>query len=223
MKMQQKPSEKVWAEFQENVNPTPQQLEQFKKYANYLLECNQLFNLTAHNDLSGVARHLFWDSLAVSMFVDMDKVKTIVDIGTGAGFPGIPLKIMFPHLNVTLIEVTKKKIQFLSEIIDLLKLEDVVIYDLDWRTFLRTTKFDVDLFVTRAAINELELSRALKPACFYNKVPIAYWVSQQWEPNPKVTHLVNRVEAYKIAHRKRRMAFLALDSNSSPILKSSIS
>ena len=211
MKVRLKPEEKVWADFQELEKLTDQQIELFKMYERYLSKCNAEFNLTAITDLSGIVRQHFQDSLALTKFVDMNSIKTICDIGTGAGFPAIPLKIVFPHLKLILIEVTKKKVQFLTDLINLLELKDVEVCELDWRTFLRGTEFDVDLFVTRAAIDELELARAFKPSCFYNKSTIVYWTTQDWECHKKVQDLVSKVEAYKLGHKNRQLAFLKLN------------
>jgi len=210
MKTHQKPAEKVWPEFIELYQPNDAQLEQFKRYAAYLLECNQNFNLTAVQDLSGVVRSHFEDSLAVSKFFDMKTVSTIADIGTGAGFPGLPLKIMFPHLKVILIEVTRKKQEFLADVIRILGLTDVEICGLDWRTFVKTAEYPVDLFVTRAALDEVELSRIFRPACRFNKATLAYWASKDWECHKKVEPLVKRMESYRVGHKDRRLAFLSL-------------
>lgn len=207
MKVRIKPEEKVWADFQELEKLTDQQVELFKMYERYLSKCNEEFNLTAIKDLSGIVRQHFQDSLALSKFIDLNNVKTICDIGTGAGFPAIPLKIVFPNLKVILVEVTKKKVQFLSDLINLLELKDIEICELDWRTFLRNTKFDIDLFVTRAAIDELELSRAFKPSCFYNKSTIVYWAAETWECHKKVQDLVSRIEDYKLGHKNRKLVF----------------
>ena len=141
-------------------------------------------------------------------FIDLKTVTTICDIGSGPGFPGLPLKILFPHLKVILLEVTKKKQQFLSEVVALLGLENVEICDLDWRTFVRTTSFDIDLFVTRAALNETELTRAFRATCPYNKSTIVYWVSEEWEVIPKFADLVTKIETYKLGKKTRRLAFL---------------
>jgi 16S rRNA (guanine527-N7)-methyltransferase len=208
MKVRLKPEEKVWADFQELEKLTDQQVELFKMYERYLSKCNEEFNLTAIKDLSGIVRQHFQDSLALAKFVDLSKIKTICDIGTGAGFPAIPLKILFPHLRVILIEVTKKKVQFLTDLVNLLELSNVEVCELDWRTFLRKTEFEIDLFVTRAAIDELELSRAFKPACFYNKSTIVYWATQEWEAHPKAQDLVKRTEPYKLGHKHRKLVFL---------------
>jgi 16S rRNA (guanine527-N7)-methyltransferase len=209
MKVRLKPEEKVWSDFQELEKLTDQQVELFKMYERYLSKCNEEFNLTAIKDLSGIVRQHFQDSLALSKFVDLSTIKTICDIGTGAGFPAIPLKILFPHLRVILIEVTKKKVQFLTDLVNLLELSNVEVCELDWRTFLRKTEFEIDLFVTRAAIDELELARAFKPACFYNKSTIVYWATQEWESHPKVHNLVKRTESYKLGHKHRKLVFLA--------------
>ncbi len=210
MKIRQKPPEKVWIDFQALVQASPRQLEQFQKYADYLMDMNELFNLTAITELSGVVRQHFEDSLALAKFVDMSGIKTIADVGTGAGFPAIPLKIMYPHLKVILIEVTKKKQEFLANVIDLLGLENVEICDMDWRTFVRHPQYEIDYFITRAALDEVELGRAFRNGCSYNKATLVYWVSKDWECSPKVAPLVKRIEAYRLGNKDRRLVFMGL-------------
>jgi 16S rRNA (guanine527-N7)-methyltransferase len=210
MKIRQKPPEKVWAEFQEEVQPTKEQLVQFQRYSAYLLECNEFFNITALTELSGVVRQHFHDSLALANFMDLKTVTSIADIGTGGGFPGLPLKIMFPHLKVLLLEVNKKKQGFLADVVKILGLTDVEICGVDWRTFLRTTDYTIDLFVTRAALADLELIRMFKPACPYNKATLAYWASKEWEPHSKVQPFVRRSESYRLGHKDRKLIFMGL-------------
>ncbi len=210
MKIRQKPAEKVWAEFQEDVKPTKEQLLQFQRYAAYLLECNEFFNITAHTELSGVVRQHFEDSLALAGFIDLTTITSVADIGTGGGFPGIPLKIMFPHLKVVLLEVNKKKQGFLADVIKILGLTDIEICAVDWRTFLRTTDYKIDLFVTRAALEDLELIRVFKPACHYNTATLAYWASKDWEPHPKAQPFIQRTETYRLGHKERKLIFMGL-------------
>ncbi|KKQ49280.1 MAG: Ribosomal RNA small subunit methyltransferase G [candidate division TM6 bacterium GW2011_GWF2_38_10] len=216
MKIKQKPAERVWQDFQQECGLSDLQLAQFQRYEDLLSRRNQEFNLTAITDLSGIVRQHFVDSLALGKFIDMNQHKVIADIGSGAGFPGLPLKIMFPHLRVILIEVTKKKQQFLLEVIEQLGLTDVEIYDLDWRTFLRTTEYPVDMFVTRAAIDELELCKAFRPACVYNNALMVYWVTQQWEAHKKVIELdlVRATHDYKLGNKHRRLAVMGLKKES---------
>jgi len=213
MKVKQKPAEKVWADFQSSEQLTDRQLEQFQKYQAFLHARNKEFNLTAITDLSGVVRQHFVDSLALRKFVDLNSLKCIADIGSGAGFPGIPLKIMFPHLKVILLEVTKKKQQFLDEVITLLGLENIFICDIDWRNFVRTTEDEIDLFVTRAAIADEEICRAFRPACWYRNSTIVYWASELWEPAKKSTPFVHHIERYALGNKKRLLVFFKTGSN----------
>jgi len=207
-KVKEKPAAKVWECLKENENLTDQQVDQFKIYANLLIEWNKKFNLTGIKDLSGIARQHFQDSIVLRKFLDLNKINTLVDIGTGAGFPAIPLKILFPHLKMFLIEVNKKKIEFLNFLISGLYLKDVEVVDLDWRTFLRKMDADVDVFLTRAAMNDLELSRMFKPACPYKNTTLVYWASIDWQPHQKVKHLVKEIKEYKLGKKERKLVFM---------------
>ena len=86
-----------------NIELTDEQLDKFQKYADFLLEYNQTTNLTAIRDIEGVYLKHFFDSLLVldNDLVDFSKVDTLIDIGSGAGFPGVVIKIMEPHIKVT--------------------------------------------------------------------------------------------------------------------------
>lgn len=206
--IRQKPAERVWADLQESLGLSDQTLGQFQQYAELLMQRNQEINLTAIEDLSGIVRQHFLDSVALRDAVDMTKVTTICDVGTGAGFPALPLKILFPHLKVILIEVTKKKQQFLADVIKALGLDDVQLCDMDWRTFLRTTQHDIDLFVTRAALDEVELCRAFRASCPYRNATVVYWVTDLWEPDQKVTPYLSQLVPYKLGKKLRKLAFL---------------
>ena len=210
MKNRQKLPEQVWNLFQEQEQLTDQQVKQFQCYEEFLSKNNQEFNLTAIIDLSGIVRQHFTDSMAIRKFFDFSKITTIADIGTGAGFPAIPLKILFPHLSVVLIEVTRKKRQFLAELIELLAIENVEICEFDWRTFLRITEFPVDLFVTKAALDVSELCRAFKPSCRYKQATIIYWASEAWEPDLKIVPFIRTIESYKLGAKRRQLIFFGL-------------
>jgi 16S rRNA (guanine(527)-N(7))-methyltransferase RsmG len=213
MKIRQKPAEQVWIAFQQEFNLSNRQLAQFQRYEELLSLRNKEFNLTAIRELSGIVRQHFIDSLELKNALDLTTITTICDIGTGAGFPALPLKILYPHLRVILIEVTKKKQLFLREIIDQLSLDHVEIYEHDWRTFIRTTEYSVDVFVTRAAIDELELCKAFRPACFYKNASIVYWVTDSWEPHKKITelNLIRKYMPYRLGHKKRQLVFLGFE------------
>jgi len=210
MKLRVKPEEKVWGDFQEMEKLSDEQVAKFKDFERFLSQCNEEFNLTAIKDLSGIVRNHFQDSLAASKFADLSSVKCICDIGTGGGFPGIPLKILYPHLNVILIEVTKKKVQYLTDLINLLELNDVEICELDWRTFVRKADYPIDIFVTRAAIDEVELIRVLKPASLLKKAQIVYWASQDWQCHAKAQPFMKKIETYKLGNKNRKLVFFGI-------------
>ncbi|MCH5585044.1 16S rRNA (guanine(527)-N(7))-methyltransferase RsmG [Shimazuella sp. AN120528] len=101
------------------------QLEQFETYYRLLVEKNKVMNLTAITDRQEVDIKHFFDSLTISRVINFHEVNNVMDVGTGAGFPGIPLKIAFPHLHVTLLDSLQKRIFFLQEVGEALGLDKV--------------------------------------------------------------------------------------------------
>lgn len=109
------------------IDLTDKQLEQFDRYYDLLTTWNGKINLTAITDQSEVYEKHFYDSLSLTAVMDLSQVSTIMDVGAGAGFPSIPLKIVFPHLKVTIVDSLNKRITFLKELSDDLGLEDVTL------------------------------------------------------------------------------------------------
>lgn len=110
---------------QHQIHVTERMLEQFDMYYRELVSWNERMNLTAITDREQVYIKHFYDSASLAFFVHMPDVLTIADIGSGAGFPSIPLKILFPHLRVTIIDSLNKRIQFLDHLVRELDLQDV--------------------------------------------------------------------------------------------------
>lgn len=102
------------------IENAKEKIEQFKKFKNYLIEQNKLFNLTAITDEKEIEIKHFIDSLAAYPFID----GSVLDIGSGAGFPSIPLKIVFPQNHFTLVDSLSKRVEFLKRVFDLLHLHD---------------------------------------------------------------------------------------------------
>jgi 16S rRNA (guanine527-N7)-methyltransferase len=105
---------------------TPQQRQAFRLYHKELVEWNARFNLTAVTDPEGVQIRHFLDSLSCLLVISDDAIaQSLIDVGSGAGFPGLPLKIIYPKLSLTLLEATGKKANFLRHLVDLMELRDV--------------------------------------------------------------------------------------------------
>lgn len=110
----------------DNIFVSENQLNILKKYKDYLQSQNKLYNLTALIKNEDIYLKHFYDSIIISKYYDFSEIKKLADIGTGAGFPGIILKIFFPNLKIYLIDSNSKKIKFLNEVIKLLDLKNIV-------------------------------------------------------------------------------------------------
>lgn len=118
--------EKIRSSFEKlNLALSEEQAEKFYDYYRLLVEWNEKINLTAITDFEQVLLKHFIDSCALCKALDMEKIQTVIDVGTGAGFPGVPLKIVFPHLKITLLDSLNKRIVFLDEIAKQLSLNNV--------------------------------------------------------------------------------------------------
>jgi 16S rRNA (guanine527-N7)-methyltransferase len=104
---------------------TPVQLSQFEMYYQELIEWNGKMNLTGITDREQVYIKHFYDSVSLSFYIPMASIQTFIDIGSGAGFPSVPLKIVYPHLQITIIDSLNKRIQFLQHIVNKLELQTI--------------------------------------------------------------------------------------------------
>ncbi|MCW4643687.1 16S rRNA (guanine(527)-N(7))-methyltransferase RsmG [Bacillus safensis] len=141
------------------------QLEQFETYFRMLVEWNEKMNLTSITEKEEVYLKHFYDSISAAFFIDFHKVTTICDIGAGAGFPSIPLKICFPHLHVTIVDSLQKRITFLNELAKGLNLQDTTFYHDRAETFgqRKEKRESYDLVTARAVARLSVLSELCLP------------------------------------------------------------
>lgn len=141
------------------------QVDQFVKYYKILIEWNSFMNLTGITEYEEVVLKHFVDSLALCKSINVTKISSLIDIGTGAGFPGIPLKIAYPHLKVTLLDSLQKRIKFLNEVVMQLGLEEVETIHGRAEDFAKPSmkRESYDVCVSRAVANLASLSEYCLP------------------------------------------------------------
>lgn len=132
------------------IEVTEEKLNKLDKYYNLLIEYNKIMNLTAITDRESVYLKHFYDSLTIVKIIDLNRYNTLCDLGSGAGFPGIVLKIFFPNLNITLIDSLNKRINFLNVVIKELDLKNIEAIHIRIEDYARLNKEKYDIVTARA-------------------------------------------------------------------------
>ena len=133
------------------INLTEEQLTKLNKFYNLLIDWNEKINLTRITDEKDVYLKHFYDSLTIAKVIDLSTKETLCDVGTGAGFPGIVLKIVYPNLKITLVDSLLKRVNYLNTIIKELELENIIAIHSRGEDFKE--KFDI---VTARAVANIE-------------------------------------------------------------------
>lgn len=146
-------TEKEFIDYIEKLGiiPTEEQLNKLNEFYDLLIEWNQKINLTRITEKKEVYLKHFYDSLTIVKEIDLTKVNTLCDVGTGAGFPGIVLKIFYPNLKITLLDSLLKRVKYLQEVIKYLNLDNIVAVHTRGEDYHET--FDI---VTARAVANIE-------------------------------------------------------------------
>jgi 16S rRNA (guanine527-N7)-methyltransferase len=156
------------------------QLNQFRQYYQLLVEWNSKINLTAITDEEGVYIKHFFDSLTPAIAYDFSKSISLADIGAGAGFPSIPLKICFPHIQISIVDSLNKRIQFLRKLCEELELDNVQLFHSRAEDFaqLSDKRESFDLVTARAVARLNVLSELCLPLVKINQFFISLKASE---------------------------------------------
>ena len=155
------------------VEVTQNKLEQLEKYYEMLVEYNKVMNLTGITEKEEVYLKHFYDSLTIVKIIDLNEEETLCDIGTGAGFPGLVLKIFYPKLKVTLVDSLNKRINFLNEVIKELKLDKIETVHARIEEYAKINREKFDVVTARAVAQMHFLLEIAIPMLKCNKCFVA--------------------------------------------------
>lgn len=145
------------------IELTENMIQSLNTYCDYLLEVNSHTNLTAIKEENQVYLKHFYDSITFIKAIDLNKVNNLIDVGTGAGFPGMVLKILYPELNVTLLDSNNKKIKFLEELSKKLNLNKINFFHGRAEDFCIKNRETFDVVTARAVSNMTTLTELCMP------------------------------------------------------------
>lgn len=173
-----------------NIKITDKQLEQLDIYYKLLVEWNQKMNLTTILEKKDVYLKHFYDSITVVKVIDLNTINNIIDIGSGAGFPGIVLKIFYPHLKLDILDSNNKKILFLNEVINELKLENINLIHARAEEYALDNIDKYDLVVSRAVANLNTLIELCLPLVKVN----GYFIALKGDATEELKFVANELQ-----------------------------
>ena len=195
-----------------NIVFTEEQLQKFYKYMNLLIEWNEKINLTAIVEPKEIILKHFIDSLTIIKYIELNK--SVIDIGTGAGFPGIPIKIMREDLDITLLDSLNKRIHFLNEVIQKLELKNITAVHARIEEYgtKNREKYDV---VTARAVSKLNI--LLEYAIPLAK-PQKYFISLKGHIEEEIINAKNAMDKLDVEITKKEEFLLPIENSSRTII-----
>lgn len=194
-------------------------LKQFRRYYELLTEWNKVMNLTAITEYDEVVEKHFLDSLSIERVVDLAEIGTVIDVGTGAGFPGIPLKIAYPHLNVVLLDTLNKRVKFLNTVINELGFSNIEAIHGRAEDAARKEEYreKFDLCVSRAVANLSTLSEYCIPFVKRGGLFISYKsenIDEELQKSKKAIKIlggnIDKVVKFQLENTELRRSFVKI-------------
>lgn len=207
------------------INLTEEQLSNLEKYYNLLIEWNNKINLTRITEKDEVYLKHFYDSITLIKAIDLTKNISLCDIGTGAGFPGIVLKIVFPNLKITLVDSLNKRINFLNEVINQLNLKEIEAIHERAEDYAKEHREEFDLVTSRAVANLKVLSELCIPLAKVEGyfIPMKANIEEELDDSldiiSKLGAKVERVETFNlpIENSIRNLVIISKQSKTNPM------
>lgn len=196
-----------------NIKISDIQLEKLEKYCEILERENKLYNLTAITEKESVFLKHFYDSLTIVKIVELNN-ESLCDLGTGAGFPGMVLKIMFPNLKVTLIDATLKKCNFLEKVIKELKLENIKVINARVEEYAKIEREKHDIVTARAVAPLKHLLEYGIPLLKVNGI----FVAMKGNINEELDGIENYENKLKIKQNKKIDFQLPIESSNRTLI-----
>ena len=198
-----------------NINVNDTQLKQLEDYYNLLIEWNNKINLTAITEKEQVYLKHFYDSLTITKIINLNEIDSLCDIGTGAGFPGMVIKILFPNINVILVDSLNKRIEFLKIVKERLKLNKLEIYHDRAEEFAHNNIEKFDVVTARAVANLSTLLEYSIPMVKINK----YFIPLKSNVDEEIINSKNALEKLNSIIEEKIEFLLPIENSKRTILK----
>ena len=198
-----------------NINVNDTQSKQLEDYYNLLIEWNNKINLTAITEKDQVYLKHFYDSLTITKIINLNEIDSLCDIGTGAGFPGMVIKILFPNINVILVDSLNKRIEFLKIVKERLKLNKLEIYHDRAEDFAHNNIEKFDIVTARAVANLSTLLEYSIPMVKINK----YFIPLKSNVDEEIINSKNALEKLNSIIEEKIEFLLPIENSKRTILK----